>query len=131
MCFYFLCVSLQAHQSGANTYQVCIKLKKKSEVKVKFIPYLHQGVSAGAHECVHHTIKGVVVRISSHVTHSFTWGEKWGSVNVKHELGDLISDRWVETAEQNYKTMNQNTMYFKMENDQFVIILQLLTQLQV
>lgn len=40
--------------------------------EMKFNPYLHESVSAGTHECVHHTIKGVVMRISSHMTHSFT-----------------------------------------------------------
>lgn len=44
------------------------------EEAVKIIAYLHQSVGAGAHECVHCTIKGIIMRISSHVTNSFTWG---------------------------------------------------------
>lgn len=48
----------------------------KCVMQFKSISYLHQSVSAGTHECVHHTIKGIVVRISSHVTNSFAWGGK-------------------------------------------------------
>lgn len=51
--------------------------------QIKFTPYLNQSVSAGTHECVHHTIKGVVMRISSHMTHSFSWGRKGGSIKLK------------------------------------------------
>lgn len=49
-----------------------MKFKEKMCNTVYFIPYLHQSVSAGAHERVHHTVKGVVVGISSHMTNSFT-----------------------------------------------------------
>lgn len=63
-----------------QTIQICVF--KKCE---KFNPYLHQRVCAGAHECVHYTIKGVVVRISSHMTHSLTCGNEpnnvWGGNN--------------------------------------------------
>lgn len=41
----------------------------------KIITYLHQSVGAGTHECVHYTIKGIIMRIPSHVTNSFTCRE--------------------------------------------------------
>ena len=37
---------------------------------------LHQGVGARAHESVHLSIEGVVVRVSRYLTHSFAFGEK-------------------------------------------------------
>lgn len=73
--------------------------------QIKFTPYLHQSVSAGTHECVHHTIKGVVMRISSHMTHSFTWGRKGGSIKQKNTADKLCYSYYmiVITYNKSYK----------------------------
>lgn len=50
---------------------IMLELKSMYSILMQLILYLNQSVSAGAHECVHHTIKSVVVGISSNVAYTF------------------------------------------------------------
>lgn len=84
-------------------------------MQFKSIPYLHKSVSAGTHERVHHTIKGVVMRVSSHMTHSFTCEGKGGSIKCKkYNLGFIFmmtgSKRKPQKQDSDY-----NEIFFNMD----------------